>query len=85
MVKCHQSACLPAIIWLVLSNLAEHLGLRPPGQVEDLIHGAGLEILGISETRPRHPKATGTTDDQQLIAAARAAEVTKLYKLKMQK
>ena len=42
--------------WLVLSDLAEHLGLRTRAQLEDWIAQAGLEVVGRLDIRPRHPK-----------------------------
>ena len=35
--------------WLILSDLAEHLGLRAPGELAALIAGAGLKVLGRSD------------------------------------
>lgn len=64
--------------WLVLSDLAEHLGLRGPGDVSAMIHAAGLAIAERHDIRPRHPKAA---DPQDPLAAARAREVTSLYRL----
>jgi len=64
--------------WLILSDLAEHLGLRPREQLLGWIADAGLQVLGRIDTQPRHPKATDTTDP---LHAARAAEVTSLWRL----
>ena len=64
--------------WLVLSDLAEHLGLRPRTELLALIDAAGLTVCGRLDARPRHPKATDATDP---LHAARAAEVTSLWRL----
>jgi SAM-dependent methyltransferase len=64
--------------WLILSDLAEHLGLRSRAQLLGWIEAAGLVVLGRSDVRPRHPKATDASD---ALHAARAAEVTSLWRL----
>lgn len=64
--------------WLILSDLAEHLGLRPREQLLEWIAQAGLVVLGRQDVRPTHPKA-GDVEDP--LHAARAAEVTSLWRL----
>ena len=64
--------------WLILSDLAEHLGLRPREQLLGWIAQAGLQVLGRVDTRPTHARATDDTDP---LHAARAAEVTSLWRL----
>ncbi len=64
--------------WLILSDLAEHLGLRSRDQLLGWIEGAGLKVVGRLDIRPRHPKAS---DDSDPLHAARAAEVTSLWRL----
>lgn len=64
--------------WLVLSDLAEHLGLRPRAQLLEWIEKAGLCVLEHHDVRPTHPKTTESTD---ALHAARAAEVTSLWRL----
>lgn len=64
--------------WLVLSDLAEHLGLRPRAQLLDAIESAGLKVVARADVRPRHPKAADRGDP---LYAARAAEVTSLWRL----
>ncbi|MCY1302042.1 Release factor glutamine methyltransferase [compost metagenome] len=64
--------------WLLLSDLAEHLGLRPRAQLEGWIEAAGLKVLGRSDIRPRHPRAADPSDP---LHAARSAEVTSLWRL----
>lgn len=64
--------------WLILSDLAEHLGLRAPDELAALIAGSGLQVLGRSLVRPRHPKAADPNDP---LHAARALEATSLWRL----
>ncbi|HJV52647.1 MAG TPA: class I SAM-dependent methyltransferase [Noviherbaspirillum sp.] len=64
--------------WLILSDFAEHLGLRSREELLGYIERAGLQVLGKIDVRPRHPKATDETDP---LHAARAAEVTSLWRL----
>jgi methylase of polypeptide subunit release factors len=64
--------------WLILSDLAEHLGLRPRAELLAAIGKAGLSVLGRIDVRPKHPKVTDETD---ALHAARAAEVTSLWRL----
>ncbi|MGW2381839.1 methyltransferase [Streptomyces sp. NPDC001658] len=64
--------------WLVLSDLAERLGLRTRDDLLALIRAAGLRVVDRLDTRPRHPR-TRDTDDP--LHAARAAEVTSLWRL----
>jgi methylase of polypeptide subunit release factors len=64
--------------WLVMSDLAEHLGLRAPGELAAWIDAAGLRVLARTEVRPRHPKAADARDP---LHAARARERTSLWRL----
>jgi SAM-dependent methyltransferase len=64
--------------WLILSDLAEHLGLRPRAELLAAIEAAGLKVLGKTDIRPQHPKASDETDP---LHAARAAELTSLWRL----
>jgi SAM-dependent methyltransferase len=66
--------------WLILSDFAEHLGLRTRDELLAAIAGAGLEVAGREDIRPRHPKAADPTDP---LFKARAAEVTSLWRLKV--
>lgn len=65
--------------WLILSDLAEHLGLRSRELLLTLIESAGLQVAGRIDTRPRHPRAA---DPEDPLHAARRAEVTSLWRLK---
>lgn len=64
--------------WLILSDFAEHLGLRTRDELLGWIDAAGLKVLGRSDIRPRHPKAADAEDP---LFAARKAEVTSLWRL----
>ena len=64
--------------WLVLSDLAEHLGLRSRAELLQWIEAAGLKVLARSEARPGHPKASDPDDP---LHAARSREVTALWRL----
>jgi len=64
--------------WLILSDLAEHLGLRTREEFRALIDAAGLAVVGKRDARPTHPKASDPDDP---LHAARAAEVTSLWRL----
>lgn len=64
--------------WLILSDLAEHLGLRRRGEVLALIEAAGLRLIERRDTRPRHAKAADRNDPLHL---ARVAERTSLWRL----
>ncbi|MBY0466231.1 MAG: class I SAM-dependent methyltransferase [Burkholderiales bacterium] len=64
--------------WLIMSDLAEHLGLRTRAELLGWVADAGLTVLGRLDTRPVHGKATKAAD---ALHAARAAEVTSLWRL----
>jgi SAM-dependent methyltransferase len=64
--------------WVVLSDLAEHLSLRPRAELLAALDAAGLKVLDRSDVRPKHPRASDETDP---LHAARAAEVTSLWRL----
>jgi SAM-dependent methyltransferase len=64
--------------WLILSDLAEHLGLRSRAELLGAFEAAGLMVLDRSDVRPNHPR---THDETDPLHAARAAEVTSLWRL----
>jgi len=64
--------------WLILSDLAEHLGLRTRAQLLEEFEAAGLRVLGRNDVPPRHPRAADKTDPLHI---ARAAEITSLWRL----
>jgi prophage antirepressor-like protein len=67
--------------WLILSDLAEHLGLRTRSELLDWIALAGLRVLGREDTRPEHKKVF---DQGDALHAARSAEITSLWRLAVQ-
>ncbi|MGZ3182268.1 MAG: methyltransferase [Telluria sp.] len=64
--------------WLILSDFAEHLGLRKREELLAWIAQAGLKVAGRHDIRPTHGKASDAGDP---LHAARAAEVTSLWRL----
>lgn len=64
--------------WLILSDLAEHLGLRPRSELLAAFEAAGLRVVDRIDIRPTHPRASDPADP---LHAARAAEVTSLWRL----
>ncbi len=64
--------------WLILSDIAEHLGLRSREELLGWIAAAGLQVLGRLDTKPVHQRAADASDP---LHAARGAEVTSLWRL----
>jgi len=64
--------------WVILSDLAEHLGLRSRVELLAGFDAAGLQVVERIDVRPDHPRAS---DEADPIHAARAAEVTSLWRL----
>ncbi len=64
--------------WLIMSDIAEHLGLRTKDELQQAIATAGLKVVAKLSTKPLHPKTLDTTD---LLHAARSKEVTTLWRL----
>ena len=64
--------------WLILSDLAEHLGLRTREAFLGWVQASGLRVLGQLQARPLHPKVSDRSDP---LHAARAAETTYLWRL----
>ena len=64
--------------WLILSDLAEHLGLRTRDELLAAIDAAGLRVAGKIDVKPRHPRVSDVDDP---LHAARAAEVTSWWRL----
>ncbi len=67
--------------WLILSDLAEHLGLRTRDELLQWIEAGGLHVVQRLDTRPQHGKSQDPDDP---LHAARAAEVTSLWRLRAQ-
>lgn len=64
--------------WLVLSDFAEHLGLRTRDELLEWIAAAGLKVIERTDTKAKHGK---TLDASDPLHAARKAEVTSLWRL----
>ena len=64
--------------WLILSDPAEHLKLRTRDELLGWIESGGLKVLGREDVRPHHGKVQ---DREDPLHAARAAEVTSLWRL----
>lgn len=64
--------------WLILSDLAEHLGLRSRDELPRLVDAAGLAVAGRLDARPAHPRAADADDP---LHAARSSETTSLWRL----
>lgn len=65
--------------WLILSDLAEHLGLRSKDELYKWIADAGLNVVEKLDIAPKHAKASDQSDPLYL---ARSKEITSLYRLK---
>jgi methylase of polypeptide subunit release factors len=65
--------------WLIISDLAELLGLRTRALLLEAIEAAGLEVIDKIDTAPRHHRAQ---DAEDVLHAARSKEVTSLWRLK---
>ena len=66
--------------WLILSDLAEHLGLRTQEELEKWISDAGLSVAEKLDIAPKHAKSSDQSDP---LYAARVKEITSLYRLKV--
>jgi methylase of polypeptide subunit release factors len=65
--------------WLILSDIAEHLGLRSRVQLLQWIADAKLALIEKHDIKPHHPKVADADDP---LHQARAAEVTSLWRFK---
>ena len=63
-------------VWLIFSDLAEHLELRTRDDFLGWIAEAGLEVKYRLDTQPKHGRSQDNTDP---LFAARSAEVTSLW------
>lgn len=63
-------------VWLILSDLAEHLQLRTREALLDWFAEAGLTVKYRLDTQPKHGRSQDKTDP---LHAARSAEVTSLW------
>ncbi|MDC8770196.1 class I SAM-dependent methyltransferase [Roseateles albus] len=64
--------------WLIMSDLAEHLGLRTREEMLGWIAAAGLRVVDRSDVKPQHARAS---DKQDPLFKARSAELTSLWRL----
>ena len=64
--------------WLLLSDIAEHLGLRSRTNLLEWIAQGDLRVLDTIDIKPQHPKVNDLTDP---LHASRAAETTTLWRL----
>lgn len=64
--------------WLILSDFAEHLGLRTREELQGWITSAGLKVIDKIDTKATHQKVLDASDP---LHAARKAEVTSLWRL----
>jgi methylase of polypeptide subunit release factors len=65
--------------WLIMSDLAEHLGLRTQEELQKWIADAGLGVIEKLDIAPKHAKSSDQSDP---LYAARSKEITSLYRLK---
>ena len=63
--------------WLIMSDFAEHLGLRAPEMLLDAIEKAGLKLLEKADTKPKHSKVM---DSEDPLHEARKKELTSLWR-----
>lgn len=63
-------------VWLILSDLAEHLQLRTREELLGWFAEAGLTVKYRLDTQPKHGRSQDETDP---LYAARSAEVTSLW------
>lgn len=68
--------------WLILSNLAELLGMRTRDDLLAAFAQHGLRVVSRIDAKPQHPKVADVTD---ALHQARAQEVTSLWRLAVQK
>ncbi len=67
--------------WLILSDLAEHIGLRSREQLLGWIAESGLRVLARIDIQPQHSRVNDASD---VLHAARSKEVTSLWQLAAQ-
>jgi len=63
-------------VWLILSDIAEQLGLRTRTDLLQLFEVANLHVLSKKDMRPKHPKIRDTSDP---LFFARDKEITSLW------
>lgn len=65
--------------WLILSDLAERIGLRAPDALTQLLAQANLAVVEQHQIRPSHSRSRDADDP---LHEARAAEITSLWRLR---
>ena len=68
--------------WLILSDIAEHLGLRSRAELLNWIEQGSLAVIDRTDVRPSHPRVSDAADP---LHAARATEVTSLWRMGLRK
>lgn len=63
-------------VWLILSDLAEHLQLRTREELLGWFVDSGLKVKYRLDTKPKHGRSQDNTDP---LFAARSAEITSLW------
>ena len=63
-------------VWLILSDLAEHLQLRTREELLGWFADSGLKVKYRLDTKPKHGRSQDNTDP---LFAARSSEVTSLW------
>ena len=63
-------------VWLILSDLAEHLQLRTRKELLGWFADSGLKVKYRLDTKPKHGRSQDDTDP---LFAARSAEITSLW------
>ena len=66
--------------WLIMSDLAEHLGLRTNEELQKWIADAGLSVIEKLDIAPKHAKSSDQSDP---LYAARSKEITSLISIKV--
>lgn len=69
-------------VWLIISNLAELLGLRENDELTNLFIKSGLKVIERLDSKPRHPKSL---DREDPLYKARSQEITNLWRLEADK
>lgn len=65
--------------WLIISDIAEHLGLRRPGALQQMIAEAGLAVAGRLDAPPA---SRGARDAADPLHFARSKEIVSLWRLR---
>ena len=63
-------------VWIILSDLAEHLQLRTRDELLGWFADSGLKVKYRLDTKPKHGRSQDNTDP---LFAARSAEITSLW------